>query len=119
VKKVLIVFGMLITTLVAAAAIFWFGWLTPPDSTEVCTNVDAIIDKDGHKLMKGKAGELPKGLADQALKQAKKAASDHCKRFSTEKPLMLAQAVWVKRLKCMRDARDIGALEACDEIRSF
>jgi hypothetical protein len=116
VKKVLIAIGMLFATVVIAAGVFWFGWLTPPDSQVVCSNVDQVIAKDGQKLV---PADTPKAFADEALTQAKKAAGDHCKRFSTEKPLMLAQAVWVKRLKCMRDAGDLGALEACDDIKSF
>lgn len=124
-KKILIGFGLLFGTLVAAGVVFWFGWLSPPDSAAVCENVDKVVSDGGEEFMrtkveaKSKGMKLPKKLMDQAVADMKKESEDYCERFSKKKPLMMAQAVWVKRLKCMRDASNMDGLETCDEIKSF
>lgn len=116
-KKIGIGFVLLFATGAAAVAIFWFGWLTPPDATAVCDNVDRVVEADADALIRKR--DLPKALVDEALGKAKQETHAHCERFSTKKPLMLAQAIWVKRLECMRDADDMGALKRCDAISSF
>ncbi len=116
-KKILIGFGLLIVTLVAAGGVFWMGWLTPPDADEVCENVDRVVEKETEEQLAKK--KLPKELLNTALASAKKDTHDYCERFAKKKPLMMAQAVWVKRLKCMRDAPSMDGLKTCDEIKSF
>lgn len=124
-KKILIGFGLLLGTLVAAGTVFWFGWLSPPAPEAVCSNVEKVVDEGGKDFMrekveaKSKGDKLPDAWMDVALDKMKKDSEEYCDRFSKKKPLMMAQAVWVKRLKCMRDATDMERLESCDDIKSF
>lgn len=99
----------IVGTLIAAVAIFYFGWLSPPDADAVCDNVERVT-----------AAELEK-KANTKRKRAKTALGSvrkNCERAATTTP-KFGRAVWVKRLKCMRDADDMSALDACDEIKTL
>jgi hypothetical protein len=86
-----------VATLVAAVAIFYFGWLSPPSPESVCDNVGRIFkDKTGV--------EFP---TDERQK---------CEERAGTAP-EFGRAVWVKRLKCQRDAGDLKQLEACDDVK--
>jgi hypothetical protein len=118
-KTFLKILGALVVTLVAGVAIFWFGWLTPPDAGAVCDNVERITKAELDKKTKelGDATEATKRTSRVSEKGLAEVRKD-CERIATREP-EFGKAVWVKRLKCMRDAGDIAALKDCDQIRSL
>lgn len=120
-KKIFIGLGLLCLIVVGAYGGFWFGWLTPPEPTAVCENVDRVVEADGEALLADElhGKTLPKPFMDEALARLKKSSRDHCGAFSKKKPALMAQAIWVKRLKCMRDAENAAALESCDQIKTL
>jgi hypothetical protein len=95
--KALKILGAIVGVLALAVAIFWFGWLSPPAAEDVCDNV-ARIAKDETGV------ELPAKAKDECVKSASKVPD-------------FGRAVWVKQLKCMRDAKNRDELEACDKVR--
>ena len=105
-KTALKIIGGIIATLIAAVAIFYFGWLSPPSPESVCENVvkvtKAELDKQGASASDDDFKELEK----QCITSASKAPE-------------FGRGVWVKKLKCMRDAPDTTALGKCDDIRSM
>jgi hypothetical protein len=95
-KLALKILGAIILTLVAAVAIFYFGWLSPPAADSVCDNVGRIF--------KEKTGvDYPPDEREKCMQRAEKAPE-------------FGRAVWVKRLECMRDAADFEALQGCDDV---
>jgi hypothetical protein len=105
-KTALTIIGGIFATLAAAVLIFWFGWLRPPSAKSVCDNVVQItkseLGKSGASVSDDQLGELEKECVARA---------------ST--PPKFGRAPWVKRLKCMRDAKDFEGLNACDQVRSM
>ncbi len=105
-KTALKIIGGIVVTLVAAVAIFWFGWLSPPSPESVCDNVmkvtKAELAKGGATVSDSDLGELEKTCVSRASKAPE-----------------FGRGVWVKKMKCMRDAGDGAALEHCDEIRGM
>src|SRR5262245_5038382 len=104
-KTALKIVGGIIGALVAAVAIFYFNWLSPPAAEDVCENVERVAKKE----IEDKAGV--KEVSADATKELR----DDCMRRASNAP-EFGRAIWVKRLKCMRDASDMPALKACDEI---
>lgn len=105
-KTALKVIGALFATLIAAIAIFYFGWLSPPSPESVCENVVKVSRAE----LESKGAEA----TDEMVSKLK----DGCMSAATKEP-EFGKGPWVKRLKCMRDAKDYAALEACEEIRSL
>ena len=105
-KTALKIFGGILGTLAAGVAIFWFGWLSPPSPESVCDNVvevtKAELDKAGTQASPDDFAELERTCVSRASKAPE-----------------FGRGVWVKKLKCMRDASDGRTLEQCDEIRSM
>lgn len=105
-KTALKIIGGIIATLAAAVAIFYFGWLSPPSPESVCENVvkvtKAEVSKSGQDVSDADFGELQKACIADAGKAPE-----------------FGRGIWVKRLKCMRDADDMSGLEKCDDIRAM
>ena len=89
------IIGALIASVVLAGAIFYFGWLMPPSPKSVCDNIARIT-------------EAETGLSFD------KAATEKCIANASERP-RFGILPWVAQLKCMRDAKDRAALEACSK----
>jgi hypothetical protein len=105
-KTALKIIGGIIGTLAAAVAIFYFGWLSPPSPESVCENVvkvtKAELAKSGGEAADADFSELQKACVAEAGKAPE-----------------FGRGVWVKRLKCMRDADDMAGLDKCDDIRAM
>ena len=91
--KALKIIGGIVGTLVLAVAVLYLGWLSPPSGDAVCGNVAKIMKKEVGKEMSDK---------DRSECVAK-----------AEKEPEFGRAVWVKNLKCMRDAESATQLAAC------
>ena len=98
VKIIGFVLGGVVTTIALAVVVFWVGWLTPPDAHEVCDNVDRIIKDE----LRGTPATVRRA----------------CMKAANTEP-GIGRAIWIKRLKCMRDAADRAGLAACDRIKSL
>lgn len=105
-KTALKIIGGIIATLLAAVAIFYFGWLSPPDPEDVCDNVMELTKKE----LQSKGGSA----TDAQLAELRTQCID---RAGTAPEF--GRGPWVKRLKCMRDAESFPELEACEQIRSM
>ncbi len=105
-KTVLKVMVGIFATLVAAVAIFYFGWLSPPSPDSVCENVVAVSKAE----LESKGATASPAMVATLDKECRQAAST---------PPEFGRGPWVKRLKCMRDAEDYAALQTCEEIRSM
>jgi hypothetical protein len=105
-KTALKVIGGIFATLIAAVAIFWFGWLSPPSADAVCENVVKLSKAE----LEAKGGKASADVVGKLKTECTKAATT---------PPEFGRGPWVKRLKCMRDADSYGALQSCDEIRSM
>lgn len=105
-KTALEILGGIFATLALAVMIFWFGWLSPPSPESVCDNVVAVTKAEAEK-----AGA--KVSDDDATK-----VNEMCVARVSKEP-EFGRGVWVKKLKCMRDAPDGGTLAKCDEIKSM
>lgn len=105
-KTALKVMGGIFATLIAAIAIFYFGWLSPPSAESVCENVVKVsraeLESKGAKAAEDTLSQLETGCMSAATKAPE-----------------FGKGPWVKRLKCMRDAENYEALQECDEIRSL
>ncbi len=105
-KTALKVMAGIFATLVAAIAIFYFGWLSPPSAEAVCENVVKVsraeLESKGATASDETLGKLETG----------------CMSAATTEP-EFGKGPWVKRLKCMRDAENYAVLQECDEIRSL
>lgn len=105
-KTALKIIGGIIGILIAAVAIFWLGWLSPPSADDVCDNVVSVT-----KAELEKEGGAP---SDAALGELR----TKCEKRASKAP-EFGRGVWVKQLKCMRDAEDGTALEGCRDIKSM
>lgn len=105
-KTALKVIGGVFATLIAAVAIFYFGWLSPPSPESVCENVVEVSKAE----LESKGSTASAAMIATLDKECRKAAST---------PPEFGRGPWVKRLKCMRDADDYAALQTCEEIRSM
>ncbi|MCR9159559.1 MAG: hypothetical protein ACE37F_04370 [Nannocystaceae bacterium] len=105
-KTALKVLGGIFATLVAAVAIFYFGWLSPPSADSVCENVAEVSKAE----LESKGAEASEAMV-ATLEEA-------CRKAATTPP-EFGRGPWVKRLKCMRDAEDYAALQSCEDIRSM
>jgi hypothetical protein len=108
-KTALKIIGGIIGVLAIAVAAFYFGWLHPPAADDVCQNVDRIAKADFEKQT---------GVNASAVSEVTKELHDTCMRRAENAP-EFGRAIWVKQLKCMRDASDMSQLKACDEIKSM
>jgi len=95
--KALKVVGAIVATLAIAGVIVYFAWLSPPGAAAVCGNVARLTKQETGR-------ELPATLLNECLRQASTAPE-------------FGRAVWVKQLKCMRDARSGEQLEQCHKVR--
>jgi hypothetical protein len=95
--KALKILGAIVAVLGLAVAIFWFGWLSPPDAQDVCDNV-ARITKDATGV------DVPAKAKEECVQSASKAPD-------------FGRAIWVKQLRCMRDAKNHDELQGCDKVR--
>jgi hypothetical protein len=98
-KTALKILGGIIGTLALAVAVFWFGWLSPPAADDVCNNVGRILEEDS-----GIA--FPAKLREECMQRATKAPE-------------FGRAIWVKQLKCMRDASNKSQLVECDKVKEL
>lgn len=105
-KTALKVMGGIFATLVAAVAIFYFGWLSPPSPDAVCENVVKVSTAE----LESKGATASAAMVDRLNQECRKAAST---------PPEFGRGPWVKRLECMRDADDYAALQSCEQIRSM
>lgn len=105
-KTALKIIGGIIGTLLAAVAIFYFGWLSPPSPESVCENV--------MKITKAEMSKSGKEATDEQLASFEKS----CVAKAGKAP-EFGRGIWVKKLKCMRDAEDGAALAKCDEIKKM
>lgn len=105
-KTALKIIGGLLGVLALAAAVFYFGWLSPPSPESVCENVMKVTKAEVEKAGGSISDDDFKGAEQACMKRASKAPE-------------FGRGPWVKRLKCMRDAPDGAALEKCDKIRSM
>jgi len=105
-KTALKIIGGIVGTLILAVAVFWFGWLSPPSPDAVCDNV--------MKITKAEIAKAGGEASDSDLAEAKK----QCVAGASKAP-EFGRGVWVKKLKCMRDAADGAALDKCDGIKSL
>lgn len=96
------VFGALVLVAGGAYCIF----LSPPSPESVCDNVVEVTQ--------AKLEQSGDPLNDDDLRELR----TQCERDAGRAPSS-GEAVWVKRLKCMRDADDYAALQSCKEIRSL
>ena len=88
-KKLTITLG----SIAAAVAVFWFGWLMPPDLEQVCGNVVALSQPE---------------LTDQSPE----AATELCLE-GLSKGRLEGQIDYVKRVECAGAAQTVEQLEAC------
>lgn len=105
-KTALKIIGGIFATLILAVVVFYVGWLMPPSADDVCDNVV--------KVTKAEAEKAGATLSDGDLS----GLEAQCKKAATKEP-EFGKGVWVKKLKCMRDAADGAALQKCDEIKSM
>ena len=105
-KTALKVMGGIFATLLAAIAIFYFGWLSPPSAESVCENVV--------KVSRAELEAKGETAAEDTLSQLE----ERCMSAASKEP-EFGRGPWVKRLKCMRDAKNYAVLQECDEIRSL
>ncbi len=95
--KALKIIGVILGTIGLAIGVFYFGWLSPPSAEAVCENVS--------RVMKQETGvELPASERGTCVRRA-----------ST--PPEFGRAVWVKQLKCMRDAKSSREVDSCSRRR--
>lgn len=91
--KAIKIIGAIFGVLGVAVAVLYLGWLSPPSGEAVCGNVARILEKEVGKKMSDKE-------KTECIAQAEKAPE-------------FGRAVWVKNLKCMRDAQSSKDLETC------
>ena len=105
-KTALKIIGGIFATLALGVVIFWFGWLRPPSPESVCDNVVAItkteVEKSGASVSDDDLAKVEKTCVARVSKEPE-----------------FGRGVWVKKLKCMRDAPDGTALGNCDKIKSM
>lgn len=95
------VLGGLIVLIGLAATIFYFGWLKEPPRDEVCNNTVKL-------LLSEYKGEVATAAEPGVRKQC----------MEMQKSIFTGQIPWVESLKCMRDAKDLAGLKACDKRKS-
>lgn len=105
-KTALKIVGGIIGALVLVVAVAYFGWLSPPAADAVCGNVERVTRDE----IKTATGADPKDATTDLRRE--------CLQRATKAP-EFGRAVWVKQLKCMRDASDMRALKACDDIKTL
>jgi hypothetical protein len=93
--KALKVLGFIFGAIALAVFVFWFGWLRAPAAEDVCDNVAKILKKES-------GSEMPAEFRKECVAQ-----------YSKEPEF--GRVPWVNSLKCIRDAEDSKALEACDK----
>jgi len=91
--KAIKIIGAIFGILGLAVAVLYIGWLSPPSGDAVCGNVAKIMKK-----------EIGKDMSDKEKSECVARA---------EKAPEFGRAVWVKNLKCMRDADTAKDLETC------
>lgn len=94
-KKVGIGCGALVAILGIAGAVFYFGWMVPPDAEEVCDNVARLTAQEAGVDV----STLPATLHAE------------CVQGATTRP-QYGLLPWVQRLKCTRDAATMDELRA-------
>ncbi len=99
-KTALKIIGGIVLTLVLAIVVFYIGWLLPPSADKVCDNVEKVTIAE----LKSKGIDVPDAMKTELRKD--------CKKWATKRP-EFGVAVWVKQLKCARDAENMSELEAC------
>jgi hypothetical protein len=93
--KALKIIGGIFGTILVGVTVFYLGWLSPPSPDSVCDNVARIVKKEG-------GGDFSDKDRQACVAEAGKAPD-------------FGRAVWVKKLKCMRDAQTSVELVACDK----
>ena len=90
--KALKILGGIVLTIVVAIAIFYLGWYRAPSSETVCDNLAAITKKET-------GADLPQKERETCIRRTQ--------------PPEFGRIPWVKRMKCMRDAKSLADLDAC------
>lgn len=90
--KALKILGGIVATIAVAILIFYLGWLRAPSADQVCGNLSALTKKET-------GIELP--------------ADEYAKCVRRAQPPEFGRVPWVKRMKCLRDADSVKALDAC------
>ena len=93
--KVLKVFGVILLLLALAAFVFWFGWLKPPAAEDVCNNLAQLTEKESGAKW------------DDATRKT-------CVEKFSKRP-EFGLMPWVKRVKCVRDAKTLAEAESCNK----
>ncbi len=92
--KALKIVGGIVLVIVVAVAIFYIGWLMPPSAEAVCGNVAAVMKKET-------GVELDPSQRQACLRRAE--------------PPEFGRAPWVKRMKCLRDAKSSAEIATCSK----
>jgi hypothetical protein len=90
--KALKIIGGVVLALVLAVGVFYVGWLRAPSAEEVCDNLAAVTKTETGKELGAKGREV---------------CIEHAQ------PPKYGRVPWVKRMKCLRDASSLKAIEAC------
>lgn len=91
------IIGVLVGLMVLALGGGYFAFLSPPAPEDVCQNVARIAKKET-------GIEVPTAATNDCVTKAGKAPE-------------FGRAIWVKRLKCMRDASSSKELDQCAEAK--
>jgi hypothetical protein len=98
-KTALKIVGILVGLLVVAGVGGYLAFLSPPAPEDVCDNVARIAKKES-------GVDVPAKMKSDCVTSAAKAPE-------------FGRAVWVKKLKCMRDASSSKELDQCAERKSL
>ncbi|PRP96233.1 hypothetical protein [Enhygromyxa salina] len=99
--KAMKIIGGILATIVLAIVVFYLGWLRPPAPEKVCDNVEKLTLAE----LKSQGVEATDAMKTELRKTCEKRAGT---------PPEFGRGPWVKKLKCMRDAETMAALETCD-----
>lgn len=98
-KTAMKIIGVLVGLLVLGVAGGYFAFLSPPAPEDVCENVARIAKKES-------GIDVPAKAKSECVASAGKAPE-------------FGRAIWVKQLKCMRDASSSKELDQCAERKSM
>ncbi len=100
VKIILGIIGGFIALAVVGGLVVWFTMLSPPAAADVCANVEKVWNKENASV------PFPSKAKQECLDRAAKEPE-------------FGRAIWVKNLKCTRDAQTFAEIKECDKIRSL
>lgn len=104
--------GAFILLVAVAGGVFYVGWLMPPSQESVCDNAVPLLIEANQKAL----AELPEALRKEAATKAEEEIRKACME-ATETP-EFGLMPFVARMKCMKQAKTIDELKACDGLPS-